>query len=694
MSTTRQPILSLAVLLAWTWALVCPVPTTALTSENPDTLWRWIGLKKDSAIHDPCPNPKPPWTVRQLFDGPFVADSQEAFCLYELESHCLAQGNVLGCSCELDGDCMVEPVDQNALLNTVGPKLKQIDPDLMTLAFAATDLQEGIQPSIHRFFLDQAGSSGRPPTPMPSPPRLALIDSKASAGANPNDLPSRSPHGESLLAMAKDLLCDDLGLSCSVDITTRLALPYVLTVSPGGGTLVSRDDVRGGHVGTVGELAEAIHGEVRDWLLAGSSSGVPDRPLILNLSLAWHPDASGDLDASGNGHTAVMAVFSALQDAGCKGALAITAAGNRSDGPDPAPSIGPLLPAAWERLAAPDLAACQQLGSATPDTGIFPTNAEDAYRPLIHAVSGIASSGQPLVNARNKSTPPRVAFGGPAIASGSTTRHPLAILTGSSVATLIVSVSAAAVWADRIDIPSYRVMKEVDLAGEQPGLQARKPDLCQLTKDGEQCSSKRSEVRRVSLCSSLGSAYCPPWRERYPDLSELQLDAFHAESKRYSKETFLLQGAEPVCQTESYYAQEVSSSPSCPQLQLAGIQRFPWVFPQPQSIPCPPCHMLGEDSLQQSPALTKGSNKPTVIHIELDDSFRDLQLGAATLTLCPRSPHSEVYSLDEWPNPQPGDKVVIVGLEQPSCLEATLSFSITDSTGHIGSISSPITVIP
>ncbi len=202
---------------------------------------------------------------------------------------------------------------------------------------------------------DQAGVRAVPP---PRGVRLVIVDS-AQDSEDPQDQecpidpgpgkPECSPHGWALTKLARDLLCH--GQDCAAQISTRRALRWTYEIQKKGSkpkkveldvTDPDGEATGGGRFGAWEDIALAIRREVAEW----SAIGVDDRPnLILNLSLGWE---------SAYGEPPV--VRAAIEDAVCRGALVLAAAGNRIAGP---PFMDtPVLPAACEAEPSPSRERC------------------------------------------------------------------------------------------------------------------------------------------------------------------------------------------------------------------------------------------------------------------------------------------------------------------------------------------------
>ena len=207
------------------------------------------------------------------------------------------------------------------------------------------------------------------------------------------------------------------------------------------------EDATGGRLDLWEDLALAIRREVAAWAAMDRDT----RPnLILNLSVGWDA-AYGDPPV----------VRATVEDAVCRGALVVAAAGNRIAGP--AFVERPIFPAAWEAVPAPSRKKCERLlGESLEEPA---AGSAGAYRPLLHAVGGVQHDGRPLSNSRPGATPRLVAYGDhvPVRYRDGVGRE---TLTGTSVSTLVVTAAAAARWRAEPRLESYQVMQALWNAGE------------------------------------------------------------------------------------------------------------------------------------------------------------------------------------------------------------------------------------
>jgi len=616
-------------------------PLTAADAAIP---WRWIGVKTVPADDCPVPVPSPglpPWQVRQLFDpgdGSPIPPGLLPFCLYERE----------------------KPADLAALQALVGAGLTAVETDDMVVGRAGGDLQDATW-QIHRDrFLTHAGAV--PPAAGTAPQtRLAVVDTGATRDTDPEHHPGSSPHGYTLVNMARELLC--AGGDCAADVVTRLALAY-RGFDPESRELSERDEVDGGYLGTLGELAEAVRGEVRAW------QGGTAKNLVLNLSMAWHPRFGGLESRLVDMPVAVRAVHRALDDAVCRGAVAVAAAGNVGGGPGQ--ETGPLLPAAWEARPAPDAGACLELLGAAPDPALFPPAGTAAYRPLVHAAGGVRADGHPLANARPGSAPRLAAFADHGTAA-SPSGDPTALLTGSSVATLVTSAAAAAVWHHGPALRADQVMAIVHDAGDDLG---RAPDFC-LGSDGGPCPDPSIAVRRVSACAAVARActggkvecpkevaslVCPEWPAEPPELPAAVADGFPSSAILVDLDE-VTAPYPPVPECEGEALRHPPNRPPvdpCPHHQYHGLPAEPWTGPQPGSDPCPACW------LDFASAGT--------LYLEIDSRFEGT-LTDATLVV-----GTETYNLGLGPL-RAGDRAVIVDvpIRPDPTIPVTVAFTLDAS---------------
>jgi hypothetical protein len=544
-----------------------PMVDAPIDPADAQTPWRYLGIAADplpvdcSAATAYCPA-APAWSTTDLFAGAVIPPGLQGFCAYESDTGLVA--------------------DLEALVSS--GCLEELDPDVMAVTplAQAQPYEALVWPPLRRSFLNQAGQLPEAAVPTQPLVRISILDTQPTAQPS---RPGNSLHGFTLARMADELICPG-EKPCGVDIRTRLALPYIDFCR--GCT-----DRNGGYFGTIGGLAVAVREAVAAWVDAGTGER-----LVLNLSVGWDP-RYGTFRFTQPTPVPVLAVLRALQDASCRGAVTVAAAGNRLSGPENTP--GPLLPAGWERLGAPGFGYCRlQVEPGAVDQQDFPTG--PAYRPLVHAAGAVDLRGDAVL-ARALGEPPRAAYGLQAVADAQIDGQagPTQFQTGTSVAALVVSAAAAASWHYGVETPAWTVMNQLYAAGTDLG---RAAQFC--FPPGTPSCQNVSRIRVcdavAAVCAGDGGELCPP-PGSYPcpdpgdALPELPFDEiatlFDAPEVPQVAVGALTQVS--VAPAECGAQWRVRSLPGdlvddpCPQRQYYAMQATPWTNPQPASQPCPTC---------------------------------------------------------------------------------------------------------
>jgi len=503
------------------WLAIGLSGCTTLQPSRPDTAkacasWRWIGISRPEAR---CPEVLG-WKVRPLF--PQLAPAQDYCDLQALDK--VPSRQVIQ---ELNRFCVYEIDDPKKRLDELpfppaaSNDLERFDADCAALAGVDEKLEEKAAKPGARPFFSEAGEL-RPPVKIDNRQgvRLAFLDTQPNGEGVPES-PGRSPHGYALSKLAERLVCAQ-GPSghCAAQITTRLALP-IIDFDPKNPLHNVTDTVRGGFIGMQSDLADAIRSEVDSW-----RQEKLQKHLVLNLSLAWDGDLFGGLDEQriAEMRAGTQAVYRAIQYAAGYDVLVLAAAGNRKR--EPCQNYGPLLPAAWER-GAPKEEGCP----------------ESQKWPILYGVGGVQSDGHPLGNARPGGMPLRAAYG---------ENEPTAHLTGSSVATAVVSSIAAVVWDIFPEKRYHEIMKILDASGDQLPLKA---DF--WFRSSAPPDPPFPIVHRLSLCAALQKACVGNTSEAC------------------------------LIQCETWQPEAFSSRRDAGPVVLGSCQ--PWLYPQPEDPPCPIC---------------------------------------------------------------------------------------------------------
>ncbi len=242
---------------------------------------------------------------------------------------------------------------------------------------------------------------------------------------------------------------------------------------------------KGGRYGRTSDVARAVYQALVDW-----SPTSQTEHLIINLSLGWEHLWGQQVPVNDP-------AFEMLHLAACSGAIILAASGNRS--PNACGRNDVLAPAAWEWFnVTPD--SCNKYYKA--DLNIYGglLKEDDLYvggqiqnlplvpdeRLMVWGISAVYDSGEFLINSRK---PTRIgAYGFRASHGG---HKPM---TGTSVATAVVSGTVAAVWSQNPALSAVEVMNH--LAGA----------------DGS--------TRVISACASVnGPSRCSPTAGARPALS-------------------------------------------------------------------------------------------------------------------------------------------------------------------------------
>ncbi|MEP7010143.1 MAG: S8/S53 family peptidase [Acidobacteriota bacterium] len=463
--------------------------------------------------------------------------------------------------------------------------LARLDADPMALATSAEPaLARVLQPRLSDHFFREVGRTGISlPIDEKAPKvRLAFLDNfpttpdgdgpPADVEESPPAVGCPSNHGDFLRLLGRAMTCEDQG--CAAEIRSRLALAY-RKFDPTSGFLSKRSTECGGYFGNLEDLAQAIREEVQDWQKANAQQEKPS-PLVLNLSLGWDGRLFGGITQNGDNvpfcklPAGQRAVYDALDEAHILGVLVFAATGNDRGGP--VPLEGPLLPAAWERTTPGEAEACEGV--------------QRDY-PLVYAVGGLRSDDQPLANAQRPGAMPSLAAYGDHAALGASGPYwPTGTYTGTSVATAIVSSTAAVIWHANPTKSAEQVVKILRSTLPVSGLQAG----FGFSPTGALAGP--NSVWRVSLCSSLAMAgnslgtCCAPQKPRPPQLSHLlNLPPGEAWPALTPREI-------PKCKGPNS-TEPVNPAPDvdvyCPSDALLDIGSIPAAHPQPGNDPCPNC---------------------------------------------------------------------------------------------------------
>lgn len=615
----RIQVISLALLILF----AATVPGLAWsTSVNPQSAcanWRMIGIKDPAQPVCPVP-PAPGWSTSSLFNS----------SLGELGSYCLYEHQGIA-----------NPADVEELVQS--GQLLRVDRDCAGVSEAADSLSAVLAPFYADRFRVNAGF-----TPLLTLPaqatRLAFLDSAVTRG--PGGAPGKSDHGVALIDAARSWLCDSAG--CAVEVVSQLALPIV-DWSERNAADVEIDYGRGGYYGSLGQLALALSAELETW-----QAESPGKGLVLNLSIGWDGDYFGGPEPVSNMPVPARAVYHLLEVASCRGALIFAAAGNRGTGPDP--GEGPVFPAAWERQTAPNAEKCKDiLGTLVPDS---------PPEPLVYAVAGTSARRGLLSNYRKKSTPRRAAYGDHAVTAG----H--APMTGSSVATMVVSASAALAWTHAPGLSRAALMSALDASGELLPFEAE----VKMPGSGESI-----QMRLLSGCSVVNSV-CAQTRACGPSFQALACPLAPTSGLTIDQATapFTAQvfvDASRLSQivtapSHCYGVDQIRRDPNqnlpenlCPFSTFVGALDQPWVGPQPEDPPCP--GMAANNGGAAGPSSASCENPPeriAQILLAVADDYPGGNLSHAVLKIGPVG-----FDLqDVLPTLEPNSTVII------GCLDASL----------------------
>lgn len=458
-----------------------------------------------------------------------------------------------------------------------------------------------------------AGAVGSYTDPARRTSRLVLLDS-APTGALASPLPpwrdyaavGGGVHGYVLAGLAQELICG--AGPCPVELSSRQVLGLV---SSKPARLRDEPDEKGW--GTRIDLARGIEAEVSAWVQGGKA-----QPLVLNLSLGWHPYYGGGpadfMEILGAGEPAnrrgagvadqpftwegfspdqlapdVRAVLVALTRARCEGAVVVAAAGNYSGGPKG--RRGPLLPAAWQSL--PD-----ELGLSCARVGVR-VRAEPAW-PLVVAVGAVGSGRADLSVARPGARPPLLAYGDHATPAGLAERggpQNKGVLTGTSVSSLVVAGTLATTLAyseEPVDVAIRRVYEASQPVNTVSPVFARRDGSSAVFAGAAQAQGGDQAARLVRLCETIGQIGVPAVCASAAR-GGLELPSY-TDVVGEVKETGQYPGGattRPTCATRELYtkATGTASTPAsvCPDLQIYSPQVSPWTLPQPVDSLCPYC---------------------------------------------------------------------------------------------------------
>ncbi|MEM9193674.1 MAG: S8 family serine peptidase [Myxococcota bacterium] len=588
----------------------------------------WVGIPEAGVS---CPLAIAPWTSDRL--GRSRTPDGRVACVYRWP----VAGTPVLSGLPSDGTGAGVPI----------PATDWLDRDCPAVVPLAND---DIHTAYHQGYHRQMDSVSTLPTfparQLPGRVTVAVLDSSPDSG--PGEIePTVGPvtHGRQVSLAIREMSCPEgrnsTTSACIPEFETYQILDYASGV-PAAGPV--------GHHGLLSTLAQHIEEAVTDWESRGKS-----QPLIINLSVGWHPTyhENGNYEPhSGTTsvrHSAAQAVRSAIHRASCEGALVIAAAGNRTGG-GPSLDAGPLFPAGW---------AAEQTDCSSDPSGSPP-----AAAPLLYAASGVDALDRPLTTARPNSSTEIVA---PAfmVAVDNHPAHPaptpplLPIQSGSSFSAAGLTAAAAVAWGYAPHLTPAAVIELVYRAATPLSgrLDRRVAELCHGT-----CR----RTRRLSICNTASEAMAPlcgPGCSQMPNCATVPAGGGATVQPDTLPTPALLTptGDWSRVWTSKCPGAVWTDSPTlgpnpCPDINLETTALWPQlVSSQPGSDPCPLCGVIWSEGSQRGYLYMEISNDlevTTPLHspvLNLNGDYYHFDEAFADKVMQP----GDVYAL-ELPKELPG----------------------------------------
>ncbi|WP_437313101.1 S8 family serine peptidase [Sorangium sp. So ce385] len=519
-------------------------------------------------------------------------------------------------------------------------------------------------------FLEQVGALR--PLPTGKTAVYIAVPDTSPDGHRYNVERGTSEHGYTMAEIARSVSCpgkavpDKIRNECRTNVITTLALPHITNE-------VTKP--KGGYFGTPVELAEAIYRAVAKWQQRADEKS----NLVINLSVGWQPQSTGAVlgaDPTKPVPAPENAVLSALRYASCHKALILAAAGNHPRGGSF--HYGPTYPAAWQSLAAPTTRECRDFlsdhespptepaGSHTPPP-IFPPSANgELGNSLVFAIGGTNRAHMPI-DATRPGSLSRLAAPAVQGVAGAPNELPVA-LTGTSVATAVVSGTAAAVWSH---LPQHTPLQVMQMIYES-GMNMKLTDTDLLA-----APAYTEWLREVNLCRAVGRALSLASAKEMmlacsPSTADFQVPAPGPNVQNMIDDLF---------HKSIHVNASGSLKPPFPNKNLPSIAAAPWVHPHPNDPGCGfACYLkIMSKSIVVSinPAYQGGTLSNMVLLVRYSDQSVDTLYPAINIEMS-RTPPNNRFSFNGLPlsyTPN-GQKYVV---------EAKLSWTVTNNKGQAGS---------
>ena len=211
--------------------------------------------------------------------------------------------------------------------------------------------------------------------------------------------------------------------------------------------------------------------------------------LIINLSIGWDPIKAPENDPG------VVRIRTVLERASCLGALIVAAAGNFTGSP------GPIYPAAFESMPAPDANRCEMLTEPAVRAKRAPAatmgKAGARYAPLVHSVGAVDVFEKRVLVNRKWGQPRLSALGAAVTVAGPPGMTNTPVMHGTSVAAPIISGIASRVWAARPDLDAAGVMQVIYDGGIE-----LKPGQAMEREQTEYCMGEKSDPVTAGRCTA------------------------------------------------------------------------------------------------------------------------------------------------------------------------------------------------